>query len=127
MSFLLKAEANRTKDYTILIRSPSGGKVQLQATDVVRVKIGRMGSVTLDLDDNATSNGSSVTVSNVGDGSSVDATAILRLNQADTLSFLGMYKLEVNVVDDSDSDLIKAVESGSIFFERSLDGDTGLT
>ncbi len=124
--FNVRAEANRTKDFTLTIKSPSGGYVQLEATDIVRVKIGRCGGVVLDLDNSATANGSVVTVTNVGDGSAVHAAANLRLDQGDT-GLIGVHSMEVNVVDDSDSDKIKAADYGSVFFEESQDGDVGLS
>lgn len=126
MSFMLRAEAGRTKDYTVTIKSPSGGYVALESTDVVRVKIGRVGAIALDLDGTATAQGSVVTVTELGDGSSVHAAASIRLAQGDTEGMSGIYAAEVLVVDDSDGDLVKAVDYGCIGFEPSQDGDVGL-
>ncbi|MBD3405249.1 MAG: hypothetical protein GF411_03820, partial [Candidatus Lokiarchaeota archaeon] len=102
MSFLLTANENRTKDYTVSIKSASGGYTQLESTDVVRVKIHRAGTTVLDLGGDATSNGSFSQISNVGDGSSVHAQASLRLAQGDLNGMKGMYDVEIAVVDDSD-------------------------
>ena len=50
MSFQIKAYDNRTVDFTVTIKTDAGGYLQLTVTDVVRVKIGRAGTVELDLD-----------------------------------------------------------------------------
>lgn len=127
MPFLIIAHENRTEQFTISIKDPDGGYVVLESTDVVRVKIHRSGTTVLDLDNSATDDGSSVTISNVGDGSSVHAQATLRLRQGDLDGMKGMYDMEISVVDDSDSDYIKAVETGSIEIISSPDGDIGLS
>jgi len=132
MSFEIKAYANRTADYTITIKTDAGGYVQLEATDVVRVKIGRVGATPdLDIDSvAATSNGSLVTVDQVGDGSSVHASVTLRLAQADLTALQGVYDCEVLVVDDSETspaNAIKAAEYGIVGILLSQAGDVGLT
>ncbi len=124
--FQIFAEANRTKDYTISIKSPDEDYVTLESSDVVRVKIGRVGTVALDLSETATANGSVVTQTENGDGSATHAQVTLRLAQADTIDLKGIYSIEVNVVDDSDSDLIKAVDYGCVIFLGSLGGSIGL-
>ena len=127
MPFQLVAHTNRTKPFTITIKGPSGGYVELQDTDVVRVKIHRSGTTVLDLDNVATTNGSRVSISQVGNGSSQHAQAILTFNQLDLNGLKGMYDMEISIVDDSDSDYIKAVETGAIEVIASPDGDIGLT
>ena len=114
MSFEVKAYANRTVDFTVTLKTNSGGYLQLQAGDVVRVKIGRVGTVGLDLDSAAASaNGSSVTVAQLGDGSATHASVTVRLAQGDLNGMQGTYDVEALVVDDSETtpaDSIKAAE-----------------
>lgn len=131
MSFEVKAYANRTFDFTIALKTKSGGYLQLQAGDVVRVKIGRVGTVELDLDSvAATSNGSLVTVDELGDGSATHASVTVRLAQGDLTGMQGSYDVEALVVDDSETnpaDAIKAAEYGCLHVLPSMDGDVGKT
>jgi len=129
--FEIICQANRTTDWTIAIKTASGGYLQLAATDVVRVKVSRAGTTILDLDSvAASSNGSSVTVDELGDGSTTYASVTLRLAQGDTASLQGTYDVEVAVVDDSETtpaDAIKTAERGVLHIVPSGDGDVGKT
>ena len=128
MAFEIKAHANRTQDFTIALFENDGSTtLTLAATDVVRVKIGRAGDTPLlDVDSiAATANGSVVTVDTLN-----PASVTLRLAQADTLTLKGTYDIEVNVVDDSETDpadAIKAAEYGSLSVIASQSGDVGKT
>ena len=127
--FLIVAKAGRTEDFTIEIKSPSGGYIQLADDDVVRIKLGRLGTVALDLDQSATAAGSLVTKSVLGNGSSAHAAVVLRLAQGDTSSFVGSYEAEVSVVDNSEiapADAIKPVDSGHVEFTPQQSGDIGV-
>lgn len=126
--FSIRQEASRTKEFTVTIKSPTGGYIQLESSDVVRIKIGLCNTVVLDLDEAAPSaNGSSITRLYNGDGSSVHASVVLRLDQNDVVGLKGTYSMEVNVVDNSDSSKIKPADYGAITFEESQGGDVGLT
>jgi len=131
MSFESKAYAGRTLDLTVTIKTDSGGYLQLAADDVVRVKIGRVGAVALDLDSvAATANGSVVTVDEVGDGSATHATVTVRLAQGDLTGLRGTYSMEILVVDNSETapaDAVKAAEIGVLHIIPTQDGDVGLT
>jgi len=131
MSFEVKAYANRTVDFTVTLKTNSEGYLQLQAGDVVRVKVGRAGTVELDLDSvAATMNGSVVTVDEVGDGSATHASVTVRLAQGDLDGMSGLYSVEVLVVDDSEvspADAIKACEYGCLGVLPSMNGDVGKT
>lgn len=124
MSFENIAYAGRTTDFTVLLYEDDGSTALVLANaDVVRVKIGRAGSVVLDLDSAAdTANGSGVTVDNRS-----AAQVTVRLAQGDTSAMQGTYDVEVLVVDASDSDLIKTCEYGCMHILPSQSGDTGLT
>jgi len=132
MAFEIVAEAGRTVDFTVTLKTASGGYLQLQASDVVRCKIGR-GASTPDLDLDsvaATADGSVVTVEELGDGSATHASATVRLAQGDTDDLFGPYEAEVTVVDSSETDpadAIKTCEQGCVHFMRTMNGDVGLT
>ena len=129
MSFLIIAHAKRTKDFTLTIKSPSGGYVVLADTDIVRVKISRGNATVLDLDNNATDDGSVVTIAGRG-ADDTFATATLRLAQGDLTTLKGMYEMEITVVDASETDpdnAIKVVDIGSVEILASPSGDVGLT
>ena len=126
------AYSNRTHDFTVQLKTPSGGYAQLAATDVVRCKIGRgTGVPSLDLDTvAATANSSSVTVAELGDGSATHASVTIRLAQADLSSLQGAYDIEVSVVDDSETapaDAIKAVGYDVLVVIATMGGDIGKT
>ena len=131
MSFEIKAYANRTVDFTVTLKTNSGGYLQLQASDVVRVKVGRVGTVELDLDSAAASaNGSSVTVDEVGDGSATHASVTVRLAQGDLDGMQGTYDISVSVCDDSETspvNAIKCAEVGVLSVIPTMNGDIGLT
>lgn len=131
MSFSAKAYANRTVDFTAQIKTDSGGYLQLAADDVVRVKVGRVGAVILDLDSvAATANGSVVTVDEIGDGSATHASCTVRLAQGDLDGMQGAYSIEVLVVDNSETapaDAVKAAEIGCLTVLATQNGDVGIT
>jgi len=127
MSFEACVDAGRTVDFTVPIYESDGSTaIVLAATDVVRVKIGRRETVSLDLDSvAATENGSVVTVDETN-----PASVTVRLAQADTIGLDGAYDCEVSVVDDSEespADAIKCAEKGVIHFLPSMSGDVGKT
>lgn len=96
---------SRDCDFTVSIYL-SGDNLYAYATgDVIRIKIGREGSQPLlELSSKApTTNESSVSRAN-------PTTVSLRAADVDTLK-RGFYELEVSVVDDSDNDKIKHVQS----------------
>ena len=99
----------------------------LAATDIVRVKVGQAGDTPLlDIDSvGPTANGSVVTIDTLS-----PASVTLRLAQGDTASLNGLYDIEVNVVDDSETDpdnAIKAAEYGALSVLYSQAGDIGKT
>lgn len=127
MSFENIAYAGRTTDFTVLLYEDDGSTALVLANaDVVRVKIGRAGSVVLDLDSAAdTANGSGVTVDNRS-----AAQVTVRLAQGDTSAMQGTYDVEVLVVDASETspaNAVKACEYGCMHILPSQSGDTGLT
>ena len=106
--------------------------MQLAATDVVRCKIIRSGTVALDLDSvAATSNGSGVTIDEVGDGSATHCSVTVRLAQGDTSGLQGIYDVIVGVVDDSETapaDAFKVAERGVLAVSTpAITGDVGKT
>jgi hypothetical protein len=77
----------------------AGSPLTLLAGDIVRVKIGRCGKVTLDLSSAAaTANGSVVTKTTLS-----PAQCNLRLAQADMAALQGPYDCEVLVSDSTES------------------------
>lgn len=131
-SFEVMADANRTVDFTVPIKTASAGFLILGATDVVRVKVSRSGTTILDLDSEAASaNDSSVTVDQLGDGSETHASVTVRFAQADLASLQGAYSCEVAIVDDSETapaDAFKTAERGILHVRApSPDGDIGKT
>lgn len=126
MSFEQRINKGRTSYHTVPLYEADGSTaINLASTDVVRYKIYRRAAATplLDLDSAAASaNGSSVTV----DATS-PASVTVRINAADATMDPGVYRGEVSVVDDSDSDTILAAETGVVYVGDSGGGDTGLT
>ncbi len=128
MSFEIKCHANRTQDFTIALFENNGTTaLVLAATDVVRVKVGQAGATpTVDIDSVApTANGSVVTIDTLS-----PASVTLRLAQGDTASLSGLYDIEVNVTDDSETtpaDAIKAAEYGALAVITGQSGDVGKT
>jgi hypothetical protein len=128
MSFLMVTYRNRTRDFDVQVKSPSGGYVVLAADDVVRIKIHRNGTIVLDLDNVATGNGSYSQVTTQGDGASAHAQATLRLAQGDVQTLKGTYEVEVAVVDNSETspaDAIKSCETGVLEVVETPGGDIG--
>jgi len=95
------------------------------ANDVVRVKIGRAGQVPiLDLDSAAASaNGSTVTKDTPSAG--VNRLAVAAADM-DLLS-VGVYTLEVSLVDNADGGAIKHVEHQVFVVQQVMLGDVGLS
>jgi hypothetical protein len=131
--FNVVVHSGRTKDFTVTIKTASGGYLQLAATDMVRLKVGRGSQTTPTLDilsGTATANSSSVTIDQRGDGSATHCQVTVRLAQGDTSSLLGEYQAEVLVVDDSETapaDAVKAAEYGLINVIASMAGNVDLT
>ena len=133
MPFEIVADARGTVDFTVTLKTASGGYLQIAADDVVRVKIGRGKDTTPDLDLSsaaASANKSSVTVDELGDGSATHAQVTVRLAQGDTASLWGSYGVLVGLVDNSETapaDAFKPVEKGTLHVVPSLAGGVGLT
>lgn len=133
MSFFVRFNKNRTSDDTVnLLEADGTTSVTLAATDVVRFKVYRRDQATpvLDLDSAAaSSNGSSITVEELGP--SAPASATVRVAQADLLTLdPGVYRGEISIVDDSETapaDAIKHAEDGVVFISGTGGGDIGLT
>lgn len=128
MAFATTLTKGRTSYDTItLFESDGTTGVALAATDVVRFKMyGRDGSTPyLDIDSAADSaNGSGITVDQLASA----AVATLKIAQGDTASLVpGVYRAEIIVVDDSDSDFALHVESGVVYLLSSGGGDIGLS
>ncbi len=108
MAIFLTAHKNRTCDLTLTLTDSAGVNSVLSVGDVVRLKLGRSNAIPiLDLDSAVASvNGSTVGSSN---------PVAVHLDQADTNLFgVGVYDLEVAVVDASAGNKIKHVEKGVI-------------
>ncbi len=132
MAFAENVEAGRTEDFTVTIKTASGGYLQLEATDMVRFKMGRDNAEpTLDiLSGTPTDNDSSVTIDQRGDGSSTHCEVTLRLAQGDTQDLEGTYDAEISVVDDSEAapaDAIKRAERGAFTVIPNMTGNLGKT
>lgn len=122
---LILAQKKRKLIRDIVIKDVNDATVVPGTHDVVRVKIGRQGSVpVLDLDSAAASaNGSTVT-KNYG-GSS--GTNRVQITQADMDMFQpGVYTLEVSMVDNADSQAIKHVDSQVFVVQGVPLGDVGV-
>ena len=130
MSFEMRINRARTSSHTInLYESDEATSVTLAATDVVRFKMYRRVGDTpiLDLDSAAASAaGSSVTVDELGTSPVASVTVKVAQGDIDTEVDPGVYRAEVAVVDDSDSDLIKAFETGVVYVGGSGGGDIAL-
>ena len=133
MSFYYVIEKNRTVDVVHLLYEDDGStSVTLAADDVVRFKMGRRDGAqpSLDLDSAGdTSNGSGVTVDELG--TSPTAQATIRFAQGDTSGLVaGVYEAEISVVDNSETsptDAIKSFEFGTVAVLETLGGSVGLT
>jgi hypothetical protein len=90
--------------------------------DVFRVKVFRGGdqdTPVLDIDSvAATPNGSVCSAANPSN---------VRLDQEDLRFDLGIYEVEVTIVDDSDDDAIKHAEMGVFSLSGTPEGDIGLS
>lgn len=103
-SFEITIYQGGTLDYDFPLLDANDDAVAIQATDVLRFKVGRGDGVepVLDLlsgDGKETENGSSVTLT------TSPASARVRLAQGDTaLLNPGIYRAELGLVDDSETD-----------------------
>ena len=135
MSFEVIAYRNRTIDFQgSLFQADGTTGIALQATDVVRFKMGRGDAAVPDLDlkgsqasPSPTPNGSGVTVDQI----TSPAQYTVRLAQGDLTSLApGTYDAEVGVVDDSETapvDAFKPVEVGVVHVIGQMAGDVGKT
>ena len=112
-----------TRDITMT--DVDGDTVSPGANDVVRVKIGRTGQIpVLDLDSAAASNnGSTITKDTPSAG--VNRLAVVE-DDMDLLS-VGVYTMEVSLVDNADSEAIKHVEHQVFVVQQVMLGDVGLS
>jgi len=102
---LLIARRSRDCSWTITVYQTDDTLYRYVASDNIRVKIGREGSVpVLDFSSSAPSvNGSTVSAAN-------PCTVDVRAADFDRLD-RGIYEMEVAVVDDSDNDKVKHAQS----------------
>jgi len=125
MSFSHLITKGRTRRYSFsLFESDGSTDVNIAATDNVRVKIYRGSGVTpaLDIESaNDTANGSGITFT----AGTNDFLLTIQQDDSDALN-LGVYEMEVNLVDDSDSDWIKHAETGVLHVIQSGGGDVDL-
>ena len=113
---LIKAWRRRDIQFAITIVEADGDNYVWVATDVIRVKVGRKGAAPLlDLSSKAASdNGSTVSQSN---------PVTMQLAAADiTLLPRGFYEFEISIVDDSDQDRIKHVETHVLHVIETMSG-----
>lgn len=128
MAFQQTIYKGRSVKITVTLYQSDGTTgVALEATDVVRVKIYKRGQATpsVDIDSvGASANGSVFTIDSI----SSPANGTLTVAQGDTSNLdPGVYRCEISVVDDSDSDRIKHAESGVIYLVDTGGGDVGLS
>jgi len=118
---LVTVYKGRTRDFTLTVRNVDGDIVPFSSGDVMRLKIGRVGSIPLlDLDSAAvSSNGSSIQASN-------PSSVSLAQEDLDLLE-AGIYTVEVGIVDDSDSDKFKHAETGVFSLIETMLGERALT
>lgn len=114
------ADRRRTSEHDIRFGEADGDDVTVLPTDRVRVKISGTAATPLleILGGTPTSNGSSCTNAN---------PTRLRLDQGDLTFPAGIYDIEANIVDASDSNKIKKAERGVLHLRESLGGNVGLT
>lgn len=129
--FELHQPRGRTRDHSITLYETDGSTgIVLSATDVVRVKVHSGNAQTPGLEllsGESTANGSTVTVVQL----TAPANVTLRIAQADTTAWvLGVYEVEVIVVDDSETAPANAALhalGGLLYLTGSGGGDLGLT
>lgn len=133
MAFLIHAYRNRTTKYSdALYEADESTGVPLADTDVLRFKLGRGGRVLLDLDQDATSAGSVVTIDDRGDEQSAStnndpANYTITLAAGDMKHLEpGAYSAELLVVDDDQDDAPLPVEEGTVIVHETMGGDVGL-
>ena len=110
----------RDCDFTVTIMESDGSAYSYVASDVIRIKVGREGSVPiLDLSSKAASaNSSTVSAAN-------PCALLLRAADVDLLA-RGFYEFEISVVDDSDSDRIKHVQSHVVLVQETQKGSVSV-
>lgn len=111
----LVADRLRFNKFTITIGDASGDDSVVAANDIVRVKIGRLGDTPLlEVEsDTATANGSSTTAAN---------PTVLSIEGADLSFPAGIYEVEADILDTSESKIKKA-ERGIFQLRESMGGD----
>ena len=116
---------NRTKAFNFALLATDGSTdVNIAASDNVRVKIVRGNEATPDLEIES--------AADTANGSGIAFTAgtndfVLTIAQDDSNGLnLGVYEMEVNLIDDSDSDYIKYAERGVLHVLQSGGGDVDL-
>ena len=105
MGIFITGYMRRSTSELITFRDAAGAAITINASDNVRIKIGRSGEAPL-LDITSGEGNSRVTDAN---------PATLTLNQDDLVVGTikpGVYDLEASVVDSADGNLIKHAESG---------------
>lgn len=110
------ADRRRKSVHVITIGEADGDDVTIADNDNVRVKIGRAGDLTPLLEvqsDSATANGSVCTAENPTE---------LTLFGEDLTFPVGIYDIEVSIVDTSDNDKIKKAERGIFVLRESMGG-----
>lgn len=110
-SFSETLVAGRTKNFTGTLVDANGDEIAITAGSNVRFKMFRRAGTTpvLDLDGNATANGSVVTFT------ALSGNYAVRIDQADSADITpGPYSVEVSLVDHGDSDKIKHAQFGVI-------------
>ena len=128
MSFEILSHAGRTRVFQVSLYEADGSTaVVLGSGDVVRCKIGR-GAATPDLDLDSVadaSGGSGVTVDTLDPG-----VVTVRLAQSDTTDLLGVYDVEIGIVDDSETDpadAFKTCAKGVLHVLPGMGGDVAKT
>ncbi len=131
MDVVISAKAGRTTNFVGTLKDADGNFAVLGSTDILRFKIGHAGDVPmLDLKSGSgtapgpvTDGGSSISIVELGDGASVDATYSLILGQGDMTMQPGNYDLEVLLVDDAANDADEPVQDGIVYVLPSMGGN----
>jgi hypothetical protein len=127
MSFLISCKQNRSKQFTTrILEADRATAVILQATDIVRLKIGR-GDGDPDLEissEEATANGSVIAFVPLNSTGTVTVT----LAQADLASLEGIYDAELLVIRPTGgvvTDAAYSAEDGALHVSQALEGLIG--
>lgn len=125
---LINVWDTRTFECDITITNRAGAAVPIDTDgtpDNVRVKIGRSGNAPLlDIESNGAGN-STITIKSQG---TFPGEFTLRLHQNDIANTLypGVFDIEVSLVDDSDGEVIKHAEMGTLVVHKNLGGEIDL-